>query len=181
MIIFVFLTYGFGFFSKALFVFLLDIDLLFACKLIKGFTGTGFFDFPIAIFTLFLGLIGLWLALGGLINPITGVEFFPVGKPVFQKETQKSFDFSIRKIIFYTLYYQWKEHGFEGMDIETLEKKAKGTIGEQNIMPDLYYLMEYGSIHINFEDSEEKKIKNVRLTAAGIDLYEQLIFKKYDF
>jgi len=181
MIIFVFLTYGFGFFSKALFIFLLDIDLLYACKLIKGFTGTTFCDFPIAIFTLFLGIIGLWLALGGLINPITGVEFFPVGTPVFQKEAKKAFDFSIRKIIFYVLYYQWKENGFQGMDIETLEKKAKATVGDQNIMPDLYYLMEYGSIHINFEDGEKTKIKDVRLTAAGIDLYEQLIFKKYDF
>ena len=83
MVIFVFLTYGFGFFSKALFVFLLDIDLLFACKLAKGFSGSHMFDIPIAIFTVLLGLIGLWLALGGLINPITGKEFFPCGQSGF--------------------------------------------------------------------------------------------------
>lgn len=181
MAVFVWLTYGFGFFSTALFLFLFDIDLLFACKLIKGFAHTAALDIPIALFTVFLGLIGLWLALAGLINPITGKDFFPVGKPVFLAPKKKGFSFSVRRSIFDNLYNQWKEHAFQGMTQEVLEKNVKSAAGTENILPDLYYLMEYGSIHMDFEEDEKKTIKSIRLTAAGIDLYEQLIFKKYEF
>src|SRR4051812_8510363 len=39
LVVFLVLTYGFGFFSSLLFVFLLDIDLLYACRLVAGLTG----------------------------------------------------------------------------------------------------------------------------------------------
>ena len=38
LLIFVVITYGFGFFSSLLFAFLLDIDLLYACKVVAAVT-----------------------------------------------------------------------------------------------------------------------------------------------
>ena len=180
MAIFIFLTYGFGFFSKALFFFLLDIDLLFICKLAKGFSKSHIFDMPIAIFTIILGLIGLWLALGGLINPITGKEFFPVGRPVFSVPKTR-FDFAVRQSISNFLYIHWQKEAYKEMNFETLKEKVKEATNIENISPDLFYLEEYGTIHMTLDDKDEHKIKSLRLTAGGIDLHEQLVLKKYEF
>jgi hypothetical protein len=62
-----------------------------------------------------------------------------------------------------------------------LTAKVSEKAGVENIEPDLFYLMEYGSIVMEFSDEEKTEIKGVRLTAAGIDLYEQLVLKKYQF
>ncbi|MEQ8223791.1 MAG: GPR1/FUN34/YaaH family transporter [Candidatus Eremiobacterota bacterium] len=180
MVVFVFLTYGFGFFSRVLFLFLLDIDLLYMCKLLKAFTGSSSFNLPIGIFTVLLGLIGLWLALAGLMNPVTGREFFSVGRPMFYAP-KKTFSFSVRRGIFETLYRHWTIYAFEEMAVDKLEESVKSTTGIDNITPDLCYLMEYGSIHVTFQEKDPPIIKSVRLTSGGIDLYEQLILKKYEF
>lgn len=181
LVIFIFLTYGFGFFSTALFLFLLDIDLLFICKVGKAFTHSHAFDMPIAIFTVFLGLIGLWLALGGLLNPVSRKEIFKMGKPVFKADKKKGFDFSVRVNISGILFEQWKENAFREMPVEELEKKVKEKTGAENITPDLFYLMEYGTIHMTLDEKDRNIIKSVRLTAGGIDLHEQLVLKKYEF
>ncbi len=181
MVVFVFLTYGFGFFSKALFFFLLDIDLLYACKLLKGFTGSSAFNTPIGIFTVLLGAIGLWLALAGLMNPITGKDMFSVGNPFFFATKKIGFDFTIRRNIFGVLYDFWKENAFKEMPIETLKSKIKELTGSDDIIPDLCYLMEYGSLTLTFDEKDKETVKSVRLKSGGIDLYEQLILRKYDF
>jgi succinate-acetate transporter protein len=180
MVVFIFLTYGFGFFSKVLFLFLLDIDLLYVCKLLKAFTESSAFNLPIGIFTVLLGLIGLWLSLGGLINPVAGREFFKVGTPVFYAK-KKVFNFAVRRTIFDALYKQWTLHAFEEMPVDKLEEAVKSATGIENITPDLCYLMEYGSLRMTFQDKDPAIIKSARLTSDGIDLYEQLIFKKYEF
>jgi uncharacterized protein len=180
MIVFVFLTYGFGFFSKVLFLFLFDIDLLYFCKIAKALTGSQVFNLPVAIFTIILGFIGLWLALAGLINPVSGREFFWMGQPVFFAP-KKVFNFSVRRRIFDALYRQWQVHAFEEMPVDKLEDLVKSATGIENITPDLCYLMEYGSLRITFQDKDPAIIKSIRLTSDGIDLYEQLIFKKYEF
>ncbi|HPZ09702.1 MAG TPA: hypothetical protein PL110_16495, partial [Candidatus Eremiobacteraeota bacterium] len=170
----------FGFFSKVLFLFLLDIDLLYICKLLKAFTGNGAFNLPIGIFTVLLGLIGLWLALAGLMNPVTGRELFSVGKPMFYAP-KKTFSFSVRRSIFETLYRHWTIHAFEEMAVDKLEEAVKSATAIENITPELYYLMEYGSLYVTFQEKDSAIIKSVRLTSGGIDLYEQLILKKYEF
>lgn len=179
-IVFLLLTYGFGFFSKLLFLFLLDIDLLYVCKIAKSLTGSSAMDLAIAIFTAILGMIGLWLALAGLINPISGREFFKLGTPLFRAPAKKSFDFSLRRAIFDSLYLQWKEQAFTELAFERLNEQIRQKLGEVNIVPDLFYLMEYGAVSLTVKE-DAGSIKSARLTANGIDIYEQLILKKYDF
>jgi hypothetical protein len=55
---------------------------------------------------------------------------------------------------------------------------------EGDIIPELFYLQEYGALQLSSEgpsNGSPAAPKSVRLTAGGIDLYEQLILKKYDF
>jgi uncharacterized protein len=198
LVVFAFLTYGFGFFSKLLFLFLLDIDLLYACKILKALSGCAFFNPSIAIFTVLLGVIGLWLALAGLMNPITGRKLFPVGEAMFFKPSRESFDWSVRRSIFDCLYEYWRENGFAEMPMDKLEEKidkercsgksavatSDGTRRVQtgeSVIPDVLYLAEYGALQLTLENSHPNKPLSVRLNSAGIDLYEQLILKKYDF
>jgi len=86
--VFAAMTYGFGFFSGLLFIFLLDIDLLYACKLIAGLTGTAALAMPIAALTVLLGLIALWMAFALLLNPVTGRRLFWFPGPVFKAAAQ---------------------------------------------------------------------------------------------
>ncbi len=178
-VVFIFLTYGFGFFSKLLFFFLLDIDLLYVCKIIRAFTHTKALEIPIALFTVLLGIIGLWLALAGLMNPITGKQMFPVGGPMFTGPKKQGFNWKVRRAIFDVLYESWKERGFAMISMETLSEEVKSRTNEDKILPEICYLGEYGALKTKENDLE--KPTAVRLTSEGIDLYEQLIFRKYDF
>jgi hypothetical protein len=85
LVIFVAMTYGFGFFSKLLFVFLLDIDLLYVGRLANAFGGTSAFAVPIAILLIGLGAISLWIAFAMLLNPVAGRVLFPLGGPLFTR------------------------------------------------------------------------------------------------
>ncbi|MDN5277987.1 MAG: uncharacterized protein PWR01_1952 [Clostridiales bacterium] len=181
LVVFAFLTYGFGFFSKLLFFFLLDIDLLYVCKIIRGLTGTAALNLPIAIFTVLLGLIGLWLALAGLLNPLTGKSMFPVGGPMFFADRQKGFDWSTRRAIFNTLYTHWKEKAFSYMTIEELARHVKEQTGVDSIIHEVCYLTEYGALKTTNKDQDENQPLAARLTSGGVDLYEQLILRKYNF
>ena len=83
LLIFLVMTVGFGYFSKLLFLFLLDIDLLFVCKVISGALDTQVLALPIAICTIALGLIALWIAFALLLNPVAGRTVFALGRPLF--------------------------------------------------------------------------------------------------
>ena len=180
-IVFIFLTYGFGFFSKLLFLFLLDIDLLYVCKIAKAFLHVEYFDIPIAIFTLALGIIGLWLTLAGLMNPIIGKALFPVGGPMFFSKRSGGFDWTARRVIFDVLYKAWKVDAFKEMSFENIKKVIHDTHPELNFIPDIFYLYEYGAIKLTCDEKDSNKILSARLTSSGIDLYEQLVLRKYDF
>ncbi|MDY0062522.1 MAG: hypothetical protein RBU45_22100 [Myxococcota bacterium] len=84
LMIFLVMTYGFGLFGKLLFLLLLDIDLMYVCKVVAGITGTTALGLPIAILTVLLGLIALWIVFALLINPVVGRAVFPLGGPVFR-------------------------------------------------------------------------------------------------
>ncbi len=84
LLIFLAMTYGFGFFSGLLFVFLLDIDLMYVCKLVAGLTGTAALGLPIALLTILLGLLALWIAFAMLLNPVAGRNLFWLPGPVFR-------------------------------------------------------------------------------------------------
>ena len=84
LLIFAAMTYGFGFFSGLLFLFLLVIDLMYLLKIIAGFTGTAALGLPIAALTILLGLLALWIAFALLLNPVAGRRLFWFPGPVFK-------------------------------------------------------------------------------------------------
>jgi len=83
LLIFAAMTYGFGFFSGLLFLFLLVIDLMYLLKIIAGFTGTAL-GLPIAALTILLGLLALWIAFALLLNPVAGRRLFWFPGPLFK-------------------------------------------------------------------------------------------------
>ncbi|MFH1434545.1 MAG: GPR1/FUN34/YaaH family transporter [Pseudomonadota bacterium] len=180
LIIFAVLTYGFAYFSSLLFVFLLDIDALFICRIVKTSTGTGGLDIPIAVLTIILGVLALWLAFGSLINPVSGKTLFPMGRPLFIAPQKESFYWGVRYNLFEVLYNHWKENAFDQMPMEELQKVMRIKVGSRTIVPDLCYLDELGYAVLALDD-EKKNIVSARLSAAGIDLYEQLVLRKYEW
>ena len=84
LLIFLAMTYGFGFFSGLLFAFLLVIDLMYAFKIIAALTGTAALGPPIAVLTVVLGLLALWIAFALLLNPVAGRRLFWFPGPVFR-------------------------------------------------------------------------------------------------
>jgi len=179
LLIFVVITYGFGFFSSLLFAFLVDIDLLYACKVGAALTGEKSFAQPIPYLTVALGLISLWIAFAGLINPTAGRPLFKVPGPLFHAPKKQAFDWSVRNAMFEILFKHWEGFAFKTMSFEDLRDRMKAKVGDRNILPDLAYLMEYGAVVVTTDNEEQ--VVTVRLSAQGIDLYEQLILKKYDF
>ncbi len=82
-IIFVVLTFAFGFYSKLLFFFLLDIDVLFICRILREITKSQSFATPIALATVLLGLIALYLAFAILLNTAAGRQILKIPGPLF--------------------------------------------------------------------------------------------------
>jgi len=183
LVVFSVLTIGFGYFSKLLFVFLLDIDLLEVAKLLKHFgaPGSAFFstcNIAIAALTAGLGLIALYIAFALLMNPTVGRPLFRIGGPLFAAAPKPRFDPSIRQQIFEVLYAHWREKAFELLTFDEIRGRMrtsmKGPASDGSIVPDLCYLDEIGAIALG-ESGDA-----ARLTAAGIDLHEQLALKKYE-
>ena len=67
-----------------LFLFLLVIDLMYLLKIVAGLTGTAALGLPIAVLTIALGLLALWIAFALLLNPVTGRRLFWFPGPVFK-------------------------------------------------------------------------------------------------
>ena len=133
---------------------------------------------PIGVLTVLLGLISLWIAFAGLINPTAGRPVFPIPGPLFHAPKKQGFDWSVRNAMFEILFKHWAENAFKTMVFKELEDRMIAKVGHRNILPDLAYLMELGAVVVSTENEE---VVNIRLSAEGIDLYEQLILKKYDF
>jgi uncharacterized protein len=84
LLIFIVMTYAFGFFSKLLFVFLLDIDALYAFRVLRELTHSpGTFALPIALATVGLMGISLYIAFAMVLNPTAGRPLLPVPGPMF--------------------------------------------------------------------------------------------------
>jgi succinate-acetate transporter protein len=89
LVIFAVLTYAFGFFSKLLLVFLLDVVLLYVVKVVQGFTGPHpALGLLVVAFTIALGLLALWIAFAILVNPVAGRRVFPFPGPAFTPAPQ---------------------------------------------------------------------------------------------
>jgi len=83
LVIFAVLTYAFGHFSKLLFAFLLDIDVLYVARILKELTHAQSLGLVIAASTVVLIVIALWLAFALVLNPIAGRAVFPMPGPLF--------------------------------------------------------------------------------------------------
>jgi uncharacterized protein len=92
LIIFVVLTYAFGFVSKLLLAFLVDIDLLYALRITRELTHTRSLGLAIAGCTVALALIALYIAFALLVNPLAGRPVFPVPGPAFTPRPNGSAD-----------------------------------------------------------------------------------------
>lgn len=88
LLIFVVLTYAFGFFSKLLFFFMLDIDALYVLRIGRHFLtplsgpwnalGVG-----VGVSTVILAALALYIAFALLVNPAAGRAVFPASGPMF--------------------------------------------------------------------------------------------------
>lgn len=179
LIIFSGLSWGFGHFGRMLFVFLLDIDLLFVARIIRSVTHTKAMEIPILVFTLGLGAIGLWLAFGALLNPVVGRPVFGVGAPLFHGKKAAGFDWTLRRTLFGALYTQWEKESFRPLHIDTLRDIIAKAGIQRAIDPDLFYLSELGFVVLGVADADPHQIVHVRLHAKGVDIHEQLVLGKY--
>ena len=86
LVIFVVLTYAFGFHSKLLLVFLADIDVLYVLRIVRELAhahASKELGLAIAACTAALALIALWIAFALLVNPTSGREVFKLPGPAF--------------------------------------------------------------------------------------------------
>jgi succinate-acetate transporter protein len=83
LVIFVVLTYAFGFFSKVLVLFLVDIDLLYALRIARATLHVAALAPVVGVCTVALGVIALWIAFAMLVNPSAGRAVFALGGPLF--------------------------------------------------------------------------------------------------
>ena len=100
IIIFVVLTYAFGFYSKLLFVFLLDIDALYLLRIARHLLShladvtapstlawIGRVNMGICISTLLLMAIAIYISFALLVNPAAGRVVFPTRGAMFKPAT----------------------------------------------------------------------------------------------
>lgn len=163
LVIFVLISWGFGHFSSLLFVFLLDIDLLYACKVAGHFLGAQAFALPIALLTVGLGALSLWIAFALLLNPVTGRRVFPLGSPVFRSAARPPLDLSARTALVSALYAHGREAGAALASSDLLTRLA--AFGEPRLKAELAYLAAQGVV--------ETGDGSVRLSAAGVDAWEK--------
>ena len=163
LVVFVLITWGFGHFSSLLFVFLLDIDLLFVFKVLGHLLDTKAFVLPIAFLTVGLGAISLWIAFALLLNPVTGRRVFPLGGPLFRSAAKPPLDLSVRTAVVATLYGQWRETGAGLAQGDLLARLA--ALAEPRLRAELAYLLAKAVV--------EEGAGTVRLSPAGIDLWER--------
>lgn len=88
LVIFLVLTYAFGFFSKLLVAFLLDIDLLYALRITRELTHIPVLGKLVALCTVLLAAIALWIAFAMLVNPVSGRDVFKLPGPAFTPKTK---------------------------------------------------------------------------------------------
>lgn len=82
LLIFAVLTYAFGFVTKILVAFLLDIDLLYVLRIARALTHVKELGTGIAVCTVVLAAIALWIAFAMLVNPSAGRQVFKIPGPL---------------------------------------------------------------------------------------------------
>lgn len=83
LVIFLVMTYAFGFFSRLLLAFLVDIDALYVFRILKELLHSPAFALPIAFATVVLMLLALYIAFALVLVNASGRQILPIGTPVF--------------------------------------------------------------------------------------------------
>jgi succinate-acetate transporter protein len=83
LLVFFVMTYAFGFFSRLLFVFLLDIDLLYILRITKEVLHVPALGLGIALSTVALMGISLYIAFSLVLANASGRMILPIGGPIF--------------------------------------------------------------------------------------------------
>ena len=84
IVIFIVLSFAFAYASKLLFAFLVDIVLLYAFRIGNDLLHSRIFALPIALCTVVLAGIALWLALAILLNASAGRVILPIPGPMWK-------------------------------------------------------------------------------------------------
>lgn len=83
LVIFLVMTVAFGYFSRLLFLFLLDIDVLYSLRIMKELTHSTAFAMPIALSTVLLMVIALYIAFSLVLATASGKVLLPIGGPMW--------------------------------------------------------------------------------------------------
>jgi hypothetical protein len=84
LVIFLAMTYAFGFFSKLLVVFLVDIDVIYGLRITRDLLhAPAPFALPIALATLVLMALALYIAVALVLVNASGKSVLPMGGPLF--------------------------------------------------------------------------------------------------
>jgi succinate-acetate transporter protein len=83
LLIFLVMTAAFGYFSRLLFLFLLDIDVLYTLRILKELTHSTAFGMPIAFATIALMAIALYIAFSLVLANASGKVILPIGGPMW--------------------------------------------------------------------------------------------------
>jgi succinate-acetate transporter protein len=167
LVIFVLITWGFGYYSSLLFVFLLDIDLVYAFKVAAHLLKTTVFALPIALLTVGLAVLSLWIAFALLLNPVTGRRVFPLGGPLFRSRARSPLDLSARTALLGLLYGRWREAGSSPLPLAEVEGRL-AAFPEGRVRAESDYLAARGLIDPAGDGA-------VRITPAGIDRWERYL------
>ncbi len=82
IVIFFAMTYAFAFYSRLLVVFLVDIDVIYALRITRELTHTQALGMPIAIATLVLMGLALYIAVALVLANASGKSLLPMGGPL---------------------------------------------------------------------------------------------------
>lgn len=77
------MTYAFGFFSRLLLAFLVDIDALYVFRICREVFHVQALALPIAFATVVLMLLALYIAFALVLVNASGRQILPIGTPVF--------------------------------------------------------------------------------------------------
>jgi hypothetical protein len=171
LIIFLGLSYAFAFYSTLLFVFLIDIDLLFAVRIAGTLTHAKELGPVVGVLTIVLAAISLWLAFGVLINPAAGRAVFPIGGALLRPAAGTPPPWALRRAVVEQLHARWLAQAFAEAPLAELREALAARPDAARLPAELAYLEEAGAVIVRRSESGEGVA--VRITAVGIEQYEQ--------
>lgn len=87
LVIFLAMTYAFGFYSKLLVAFLVIIDVIYALRIVREVAHTQAVATPLAIATVGLTVISLYIAIALVLVSASGKSILPMGGPAWGSAT----------------------------------------------------------------------------------------------